>query len=73
MSWKLEQTHERVPGHVGQRDNGGGLSPRALTHVFELFSQGDTQTFAPESGLHLTKPLDFAALQNFLQSADLPG
>jgi PAS domain S-box-containing protein len=37
--------------HTSVRDNGVGLSPQALTHIFELFSQGDAQTAARESGL----------------------
>ncbi len=32
-------------------DSGVGLSPEALSHIFELFSQGDAQTAARESGL----------------------
>jgi PAS domain S-box-containing protein len=32
-------------------DNGVGLSPEALSQIFELFSQGDAQTAARESGL----------------------
>ncbi|WP_092128545.1 PAS domain S-box protein [Polaromonas sp. YR568] len=32
-------------------DNGAGLSPEALSHIFELFAQGDAQTAARESGL----------------------
>ncbi|MDP3171287.1 MAG: ATP-binding protein, partial [Polaromonas sp.] len=37
--------------HTSVRDNGVGLSPQALTHIFELFAQGDAQTAARESGL----------------------
>jgi PAS domain S-box-containing protein len=37
--------------HTSVRDNGVGLSPQALTHIFELFFQGDAQTAARESGL----------------------
>jgi len=33
------------------RDNGVGLAPQALEQVFELFSQGDGQAAAKESGL----------------------
>jgi PAS domain S-box-containing protein len=33
------------------RDNGAGLSPDAVSQIFELFSQGDAQTAARESGL----------------------
>jgi PAS domain S-box-containing protein len=32
-------------------DSGVGLSPEALSNIFELFSQGDAQTAARESGL----------------------
>jgi signal transduction histidine kinase len=32
-------------------DSGVGLSPEALSQIFELFSQGDAQTAARESGL----------------------
>ncbi|MBA4328977.1 MAG: hybrid sensor histidine kinase/response regulator [Polaromonas sp.] len=37
--------------HTSVRDNGAGLSEQALTQIFELFSQGDAQTAARESGL----------------------
>jgi PAS domain S-box-containing protein len=37
--------------HTSVRDNGVGLSPQALTQIFELFAQGDVQTAARESGL----------------------
>jgi PAS domain S-box-containing protein len=37
--------------HTSVRDNGAGLSAQALTQIFELFSQGDAQTAARESGL----------------------
>ncbi len=33
------------------RDNGTGLSPQAISQIFELFAQGDAQTAARESGL----------------------
>ncbi|MES2283156.1 MAG: PAS domain S-box protein [Pseudomonadota bacterium] len=33
------------------RDNGAGLSAHSLSQIFELFSQGDDQTAARESGL----------------------
>jgi PAS domain S-box-containing protein len=32
-------------------DNGAGLTPESIGQIFELFSQGDTQTAAKESGL----------------------
>jgi CheY-like chemotaxis protein/anti-sigma regulatory factor (Ser/Thr protein kinase) len=32
-------------------DNGAGISPQALSRIFELFSQGDAQTSAREGGL----------------------
>lgn len=37
--------------HTSVRDNGAGLSAQAIEQVFELFSQGDGQTAARESGL----------------------
>ncbi|MEO8390915.1 MAG: PAS domain S-box protein [Polaromonas sp.] len=37
--------------YTSVRDNGLGMSPEALSQVFELFSQGDAQTAARESGL----------------------
>ncbi|MDO9358629.1 MAG: PAS domain S-box protein [Polaromonas sp.] len=37
--------------HTTVRDNGAGLSEQALSQIFELFSQGDAQTAARESGL----------------------
>jgi PAS domain S-box-containing protein len=37
--------------HTSVRDNGAGLSLQAITQIFELFSQGDAQTAARESGL----------------------
>lgn len=37
--------------HTSVRDNGAGLSPQAIHQIFELFSQGDEQTAARESGL----------------------
>jgi len=37
--------------HTSVRDNGAGLSGQAITEIFELFSQGDAQTAARESGL----------------------
>jgi CheY-like chemotaxis protein/two-component sensor histidine kinase len=37
--------------YTSVRDNGVGLSPQALSQIFELFSQGDAQTAARESGL----------------------
>ncbi len=37
--------------HTSVRDNGVGLSAQAITQIFELFSQGDAQTAARESGL----------------------
>ena len=37
--------------YTSVRDNGTGLSAQALTQIFELFSQGDAQTAARESGL----------------------
>ncbi|MES2910764.1 MAG: PAS domain S-box protein [Pseudomonadota bacterium] len=33
------------------RDNGAGLSAQSMSQIFELFSQGDDQTAARESGL----------------------
>jgi CheY-like chemotaxis protein len=33
------------------RDNGLGLTPEAIEQIFELFSQGDSQSAAKESGL----------------------
>jgi PAS domain S-box-containing protein len=37
--------------YTSVRDNGVGLSAQALSQIFELFSQGDAQTAARESGL----------------------
>ncbi|RZJ25857.1 MAG: PAS domain S-box protein, partial [Haliea sp.] len=37
--------------YTSVRDNGAGLSAQALPQIFELFSQGDAQTAARESGL----------------------
>jgi signal transduction histidine kinase/ActR/RegA family two-component response regulator len=37
--------------YTSVRDNGVGLTPQALSQIFELFSQGDAQTAARESGL----------------------
>ena len=37
--------------HTSVRDNGAGLSEQAINQIFELFSQGDAQTAARESGL----------------------
>ncbi|MDB5890047.1 MAG: chemotaxis protein CheY [Polaromonas sp.] len=37
--------------YTSVQDNGAGLSPQATQQIFELFSQGDAQTAARESGL----------------------
>ncbi len=37
--------------HTSVQDNGAGLSAQAINQIFELFSQGDAQTAARESGL----------------------
>jgi PAS domain S-box-containing protein len=48
---ELKVRQEGSQLYTSVRDNGVGLSPIALSHIFELFSQGDAQTAARESGL----------------------
>ncbi len=47
----LEVWQEGTQLHTSVRDNGVGLSAQATHQIFELFSQGDDQTAARESGL----------------------
>ena len=48
---ELKVWQEGTQLYTSVRDNGVGLSPLALSQIFELFSQGDAQTAARESGL----------------------
>lgn len=48
---ELKIWQEGTQLHTSVRDNGAGLSPQAINQIFELFSQGDAQTAARESGL----------------------
>lgn len=47
----LKVWQEGTQLYTSVRDNGLGLSSQALSQIFELFSQGDAQTAARESGL----------------------
>jgi len=57
------------------RDNGAGLSPQAIHQIFELFSQGDAQTAARESGLGigLTLARSLVEMHGGALSASSPG
>ncbi|MES2398825.1 MAG: response regulator, partial [Pseudomonadota bacterium] len=61
--------------HTSVRDNGTGLSPHATTQIFELFSQGDAQTAARESGLGigLTLARSLVEMHGGALSATSPG
>lgn len=61
--------------HTSVRDNGTGLSPEAITQIFELFSQGDAQTAARESGLGigLTLARSLVEMHGGALSASSPG
>jgi PAS domain S-box-containing protein len=61
--------------HTSVRDNGAGLSPAAIHQIFELFSQGDEQTSARESGLGigLTLARSLVEMHGGVLSADSPG
>jgi PAS domain S-box-containing protein len=61
--------------HTSVRDNGAGLSAQALTQIFELFSQGDAQTAARESGLGigLTLARSLVEMHGGTLSATSPG
>ncbi|MGC1175916.1 hybrid sensor histidine kinase/response regulator [Polaromonas sp.] len=48
---ELKVWQEGTQLHTSVRDNGAGLSAQAINQIFELFSQGDAQTVAKESGL----------------------
>jgi PAS domain S-box-containing protein len=48
---ELKVWQEGTQLYTSVRDNGLGLSSQALSQIFELFSQGDAQTAARESGL----------------------
>ncbi|MEO8024024.1 PAS domain S-box protein [Polaromonas sp.] len=48
---ELKVWQEGAQLHTSVRDNGAGLSAQAINQIFELFSQGDAQTAAKESGL----------------------
>jgi PAS domain S-box-containing protein len=48
---ELKVWQEGTQLYTSVRDNGVGLTPQALSQIFELFSQGDAQTAARESGL----------------------
>ncbi|WP_411883242.1 PAS domain S-box protein [Polaromonas sp. YR568] len=48
---ELKVWQEGTQLYTSVRDNGVGLSAQALSQIFELFSQGDAQTAARESGL----------------------
>lgn len=48
---ELKVWQEGTQLHTSVRDNGAGLSAQAINQIFELFSQGDAQTAARESGL----------------------
>jgi CheY-like chemotaxis protein/two-component sensor histidine kinase len=56
-------------------DNGAGLSPPAIHQIFELFSQGDAQTAARESGLGigLTLARSLVEMHGGALSAASPG
>ena len=48
---ELKVWQEGTQLYTSVRDNGLGLSSQAISQIFELFSQGDAQTAARESGL----------------------
>lgn len=48
---ELKVWQEGTQLYTSVHDNGLGLSSQALSQIFELFSQGDAQTAARESGL----------------------
>jgi PAS domain S-box-containing protein len=48
---ELKVWQEGTQLHTSVRDNGAGLTAQAINQIFELFSQGDAQTAAKESGL----------------------
>lgn len=48
---ELKVWQEGTQLYTSVKDNGLGLSSEALSQIFELFSQGDAQTAARESGL----------------------
>ncbi|MEW5918706.1 MAG: ATP-binding protein, partial [Gemmatimonadota bacterium] len=50
---KISVTAHKVQNHadVTVRDNGSGISPEALPHVFEMFSRGDRSSGRDQTGL----------------------
>lgn len=71
----LDVWQEGAQLHTSVRDNGVGLSAQALDQVFELFSQGDAQTAAKESGLGigLTLARSLVEMHGGVLSAASPG